>query len=542
MVCRPWFVAFAAVAPLLACGRTPPAFPLQDDAGGTQDSGDTTDTGESTGELNCVDSPEACIAELSLRRAVDILFVIDNSGSMGGDQGTLARSFGTFVDVLEAQQVGANYRIGVATTEGDGFIHASSCRSRLDDFVSSSTIYGDKDERQRGCLDHCQHESIGLANPWVEKSNGTTNLPPGVTMAEALQCIGPQGITGSGFEMPLESMRRLVSEDPQGFLRTDALLAVIFVTDEADCSMSDDNLVWLSAFGEPFWTSPERLSSGACWSAGVQCEGGPGVFDSCETADKDRNAEPTSDPSDAVLYPIDRYVDALTELAAEKQAQGGQSEVLIAVLAGVPLDYPETGEIVYADSPDIQFNEEYGIGPGCGHGTEQIDDPPGIPPVRLREFAEAFASERRNMFSICADEYGIALQDIADAIGEINSRACVAGCVHDLRYDIPQLQPDCQLVETYADGAPDQSVSACVTTEAGWDFPNPATHVCYRALVDADASTETAIDDMSPQCVTLGSNLELVVQRREGIPVPSGTAVKVRCDLDAPFGVSCEDR
>ena len=542
MVCRPWFVAFAAVAPLLACGRTPPAFPLQDDAGGTQGSSGGT-TGESTGELNCIDSPEACIAELSLRRAVDILFVIDNSGSMGGDQGILARSFGTFVDVLEAQQVGANYRIGIATTEGDGRINATSCRSRLDDFVSDSVLFGYKDERQRGCLDHCLYDSVGLSDPWVEKSNGATNLPPSVTMAEALQCIGPQGISGSGFEMPLEAMRSALLDDPQNFLRSDALLAVIFVTDEADCSMSFDNRTWLQSFeAEPFWTAPDRLSSGACWVAGVECTGGPGVFETCEAVDKGRDTLLTDDPDAAVLYPVDRYIDTLTEIAAQKQAQGGQSEVLIAVLDGVPLDYPETGEIVYADSPDDQFNEEYGIGPGCGHGTEELDDPPGIPPVRLRKFAEAFASERRNMFSICADDYGVALQDIADAIGDINSRACVGGCVHDLRYDIPLLQPDCQLVETFADGSPDVPVRACPTTEAGWEFPDPETHVCYRALVDSEGQTETAIDDMSPQCVTLGSNLELVVQRREGIPVPSGTAVKVRCDLDAPFGVRCEDR
>ncbi|MEX1361722.1 MAG: hypothetical protein AB1Z98_01245 [Nannocystaceae bacterium] len=527
----------------LGCGRTPTVFGELDDAGGDDDAIELDLPGDTTGELNCIDAPELCVAEISLRRAVDILFVIDDSGSMGGDQGTLARSFGTFVDVLEAQQVGANYRIGVTTTLGDGRLRATSCRSRLDDFVSDSSIYGYKDERQRGCLDHCLLDTVGLAEPWVEKADGRTNLPPGITMAQALQCIGPQGISGSGFEMPLEAMRSAVLEDAQGFLRSDALLAVVFVTDEADCSMSEDDLQWLaSSDGYEYWTHPERLSSGACWTAGTQCQGGPGVYDTCEPANMGREGVPVLDASEAILHPVSRYVDTLTELAATKQAQGGQSEVLIAVLAGVPLDYPQTGQILYADSVDTQFNEEYGIGPGCGLGTETVDDPPGIPPVRLRQFAEAFASERRNMFSICADDYGIALQDIADAIGGINSRACMAGCVHDLRYDIPGLQPDCALVETFADEQPDRAVVPCTVTETGWDFPSPDVHVCVLPLTDPGSETPTAVDDMSQQCVTLGSNLEVVVQRRDGIPVPSGTAVTVRCALDAPVGVSCDER
>src|SRR5690606_86063 len=211
-----------------------------------------------------------------------------------------------------------------------GRIRASSCRGRLDEFLSSSA-FGDKDERQRGCLDHCTVDGLALAEPWVEKSNGRTNLPPGVSMAQALQCVGPQGINGLGFEAPLESMRDAVLDDQSGFLRDDALLAVIFVTDEVDCSMAPETFDWIYFEGDVFWTTPERASSASCWLAGVSCSGGPGVYDECFAVDKGRSGQPTANPDDAVLYPIDRYVDTLTELAARKQAAGGQSEVLIAV-------------------------------------------------------------------------------------------------------------------------------------------------------------------------------------------------------------------
>ena len=543
---------------LVACGRTPITEGRRGSASDSDSTSgsatlDPTGHGEgpgqtvttfvetgTTGPLSCADDPEACSVELSLRRAVDILFVVDNSGSMGGEQGTLARSFRSFVDVLEAQEVGANYRIGVTTSAGDGALQSVGCRSRLPDFVFEWQ-FGVIDERQRGCLDNCGIDGLVLAEPWVEKSSGTTNLPPGVDLADALQCVGPPGINGPGFEAPLEAMRAALLDTGSGFLRDDALLAVIFVTDEADCSMPLETQSWIQTSGQVFWEHPDRASSAACWNAGVDCIGGPGVYDDCVAVDKAMSGQPTDNEDEAVLYPISRYVDVLTELAAQKQMMGGQGEVLVAALSGVPLDYPKTGEITYQDSDLNDFNLEFGIGPSCGRGTETIDDPPGIPPVRLKEFAELFASEQRNLFSICSDDYGVALTDIASALGEINERACVGGCVTDTDLQTAGLQPDCSLVETFADGQPNQVVGSCLIGPTEWVFPSDAVDVCYRALTDPDNESVTIFDDMTAQCVTVGSNLEFVIERREGVPVAAGTSVEVRCDLDAPLGVTCDE-
>lgn len=521
------------------CGRTSAfIFSQDDEIAGT--SGGDESTG-STGVPSCEDDPDQCTVRFNLRRAVDILFVIDNSGSMGGEQATLARSFASFIQVLEEQQVGANYRIGVTTTDGTGSLRATSCRSRLEEF-QFSWLFGDIDERQRGCLDNCAIENLTLSPPWVEKDAGANNLPDGLDMATALQCVGPQGINGPGFEAPLESMRTALVDNPHGFLRDDALLAIIFVTDEADCSMDPETANWIqTGDATVFWTMDDRPSSGACWKAGVVCDGGPGIYDTCRAVDKTRSAVPTDNPSEAVLYPLSRYREVLTEIAQTKQGLGGQGEVLVALLAGVPLDYPETGEIVYADSFDPEFTAEYGIGPSCGQGTESVSNPPGIPPVRLREFAESFETVGRNIFSICNDDYSVALQDIADAIGEVNTRACVSGCVSDSDPTVSGLQPACALIETQAEDDPGVAVAPCVIVETGWMFPTPTTDACYRSLTDRRDATISTLDDMSAQCVTVGSNLELVVERREGAPVATGTAVEVRCELQAPAGVLCED-
>ncbi len=558
-----------ALVALAGCGRTPPIFfgggdddgtpgtdgtvgdsmappgqsgsvPLPGDSTTSTTGGSSTTDGTSTGEPSCIDTPDLCTLELSLRRAVDILFVVDNSGSMGGEQGTLAENFGAFVNILEDQQVGANYRIGITTTAGNGNLRATSCRSRINEFIFNWSM-GTFDERQRGCWDNCALETIAIPDPWVEKSSGQTNLPPGIGMAEALQCIGPQGINGPGLERPLESMRSTLLDNVQGFMRDDALLAVIFVTDEADCSMDDATQSWLQNFGQVFWTTPDRATSGVCWNAGVSCTGGPGIYDDCVAQDKGQDGLPTTDEDEAVLFPVQRYIDLLTDIAEQKQVEGGQGEVLVALLAGVPLDYPETGQIVYADSPDPDFNIEFGIGPGCGQGTESVTNPPGIPPVRLREFAEAFATEERNAFSICSDDYGGALSQIADAIGQVNERACISGCVVDADMGTSSLEPDCSLTERFANGSPDTPVPACLVTDEGWDFPAPDADVCFRALTDVDGSTIGESDDMSAQCLTVGSNVEFLIQRREGIPIPAGTSVEVSCALEAPVGVTCAE-
>ncbi|MBC8073892.1 MAG: VWA domain-containing protein [Deltaproteobacteria bacterium] len=545
---------WVAGALLVACGRTglfaesgndsqadtgqaPTDGPGQTDTGAPSSS----ESSSTTMLIECDEDTGTCPIELRLRRAVDILFVVDNSGSMGGEQATLARSFRSFVEVLEAQQVGANYRIGVTTTAGDGLLRATSCRERLNDFLFEWT-FGTLDERQRGCLDHCAIESLALADPWVEKSEGTTNLPPGIAIADALQCVGPPGINGPGFERPLEGMYQVITNDTAGFLRDDALLAVIFLTDEADCSATIENQSWLQASGDVFWEPGSQSTSASCWNAGVTCTGGPGVYDDCLAVDKGFDGFPTDDPDEAVLFPTDRYVDVLTELAIQRQASGGQGQVLLSLIAGVPLDYPETEVIQYADSQFDDFNVQYGIGPACNIGSETVNDPPGIPDVRLRKVVESFAGGEPTVFSVCSDDYSIALESIAGAIGEISERACVIGCVADLAPE-QGVQPSCQLVEQFPVDLdePDRLVQACQIDGDSWDFPGPLVDVCYRVLDDLDQSTPQLVDDMTTHCSTQEFNLELLVERRPGVPVPSGTSIAVDCDLLGQPGVKCED-
>src|SRR5690606_11870197 len=116
------------------------------------------------------------------------------------------------------------------SAEGDDATAAyeEGCPARWTEIVQTpTTTWGDETPRPR---------------PWIEKIAGQTNLPDGLDPATALRCLLPQGIDGCAFESHLESMylglRRAFkdSEDELGFLRDDAILAIVFVTDAADCS------------------------------------------------------------------------------------------------------------------------------------------------------------------------------------------------------------------------------------------------------------------------------------------------------------------
>lgn len=348
---------------------------------------------------------------------LDIIFVVDDTNSMGLAQRRLALAMDSFSARLDDD--GVDYRIGITSTdvgnpwcasssEAGQFV-ASSCRERLEDFVFAATI----DVTIEACLSLCEHDEIDLLptttdldpiatpRPWIERIDGETNLPVGVSPAEAMRCMIPQGIAGCGFEQPLEAGYRAVaraqvnSENQYGFFRDGADVLVVYVTNEVDCSYNpDEETIFLPDGLHTFWSIPDAgvPSSAVCWNAGTACVGGPGEYDDCQPANYDEFGMVV--PEDfAVMHPVSRYVDQLEALEDGKV-------VNVAVLTGVGPDYQDGGDISYADSKDIDFQNAFGIAPGCNGPDDEF----ALPPVRLRAVGEAFIdAPDRNLYSLCGD-------------------------------------------------------------------------------------------------------------------------------------------
>ncbi len=402
----------------------------------------TTVPGESTGSTGDVDpTTEGGDTTSPGSNQVDVLFVIDNSGSMGPTQGRLAASIGAFVNVLEG--AGLDYRVAVTTTdsgnprcamtapEGGNFV-MSSCLDR----VAAGEFEYNGEDFASACQDFCAFSDSELSvvptttetddaaapRPWLERTAGQLNVE-GASATQALQCYLPQGVVGCGFESQLESMYLgLAKAQDQnsknyGFLRYGAQLAVVIVTDEADCSYSP-GAKEIFTTNKVFWNSPDdpAPTSALCWRAGVECSA-PAPYPGCHAENHDPDGPPGASDAQAVLQPLSKYVDFVKGI--EQQKQPGQ-RVKVSLIAGVPVGYDSLdAEIVYADAEDdSQFL--FGIGPGCerseGSGTQIA-----VPPVREREFAEAFTLDpatARNLYSICDGEFSAALTHIADEIAD----------------------------------------------------------------------------------------------------------------------------
>ncbi len=465
--------------------------------------------------------------QVDTRRKVDILFVIDDSGSMGEEQAALAANFSAFVEVLEDPDVDADYRIGITTTDNGhpgcwestpegGALQLRSCRTHIDDFVFSPNTNDEIDRREEACLETCpealadlttlpswldpQQPGVGdeRARPWLERGRGRTNVPEGVTTAQALGCWGPQGINGCGYESPLESMHKALrrsstdGEDGQGFLREDALLQVVFITDEADCSTGPSALAAFDPDGDKtLWPDPDaaRAPSAVCWNAGVSCESTADGRTHCEPVDLGPDGSAAS-VGNEVLQPIDRYLELLHEIDEAKRLIAGQDEpqVLVSVIAGVPNDY-DGRPLDYDTDSSSEFAGDFGVGAGC-----TSDNGEAVPPVRLRAVADAFTDEvGANLFSICDANYRPALEAIADILLERLRPSCINACVRGATEIIDGDLPTCTVVHE-VDGT-SNAVATCLRGDDGeWVRPEGES-LCVYAVTDDERHADCRVAD-----------------------------------------------
>lgn len=151
---------------------------------------------------------------------IDVLFVIDNSGSMEQEQQNLIANFPTFIQVLDAS--GLDYRVGVTTSGRD---YEWTMATPL------GAIPQDQGGGHNGKL--LKPASCNMAHKWIEKTDPNP--------AAKFSCVANVGIEGPSHEMPLGAIRdafedRIADGTNVGFRRPDALLALVILTDENDCS------------------------------------------------------------------------------------------------------------------------------------------------------------------------------------------------------------------------------------------------------------------------------------------------------------------
>lgn len=198
-----------AIAALAACGPS-----MRDDGLGDDD-------GSGSGSGSGSDVPRQC-------NKMDIVFVVDDSGSMQEEQTNLATNFPMFADLLANYVTGdgqkIDFRVAVTTTGRD--------MDYTIDF--GGTPLPQHEDGDNGAF----RDTCGLAKRYLE--------PTDPNMNSTLACRANVGTGGPSFEMPLLMSKWALSErimdgTNAGFLRDDALLAIVFLTDENDSSTDTNN-------------------------------------------------------------------------------------------------------------------------------------------------------------------------------------------------------------------------------------------------------------------------------------------------------------
>jgi hypothetical protein len=186
--------------------------------------------------------------------ATDILFVIDDSGSMAGEQADLAQNLYDFIDLLlTTSAVTLDLHVGVTNASVTAYSGGSGSYGLQnpagDPFPGAAgTPY------PAGAIVAIEQDGTGAGIPgsfvWgFDPSAGTSTwgglriLSSGPTLGQDFKANVLQGDWGSGKEQPLAAMRLAIEKSGAGgvnagFRRPGARLAVVIVTDEDDCSES----------------------------------------------------------------------------------------------------------------------------------------------------------------------------------------------------------------------------------------------------------------------------------------------------------------
>jgi hypothetical protein len=383
---------------------------------------------------------------------VDVLFVIDNSGSMSEEQVKLSKQLPRLVRVLASGDLDgvpnadgqldftpvSSLHLGVVSSDlgVNGASGAVSCGASS--FKADDTRTGDKREanqvKPRGDEGRLlSSEAVALAgvNVEVDKMPVQAIAPrpecanlgvqrflefdPTKTSVDEVAlkfgCIAELGVNGCGFEQQLESMWRALAPSSDnsfsggstgqgapagynnGFLRPDAVLVVIVVSDEEDCSSPDQSREQVYNISA---TDPSGLSP-----ANVLCARNP-----------------------TALHNVNRYISGLKSL----KPAAYQDRIIFAGIVGVPLAVNTAGKTLdeILALPDMKVEEEASGGQlrlraacSAGNGAGRAD-----PARRMVEVAKGFGAAGV-ITSICEEDYGPALSAVIKKIAEQLKGACL---------------------------------------------------------------------------------------------------------------------
>lgn len=388
------------------------------------------------------------VAEISVNNVdkVDLLFVVDNSGSMAEEQEALRQQFPRLVRTLasgmrpDGSQFPPAKDLHLAVVTTDMGLPNITGIDKCDNFGDDGVMQRMPPADATGCP--------AVVPRFLQFVQGGSLTPDQV--AGQFGCIATVGTDGCGFEQQLEaSLKALwpsVDIDPatgqqwvnpatgmqdnritfigdtlghggpgdrnDGFLRNDpnaglSLIAVVIVTDEEDCSsLRTDHFI-----------PPNQLAADD------------------PLRSQDLNLRCFYNPDN--LFSVDRYIEGLKQLRP-----GNPNLVIFATIAGVPEDLVTEQVLSGVDLTDelsrnqfydglladnrMQEREQQGTMPGQGQLEPSCNTATGLafPPRRIIQVAKGFGANGV-VQSICQSDFTPAIDAIIDVIARNLGAVCL---------------------------------------------------------------------------------------------------------------------
>ena len=459
---------------------------------------------------------------------VDLLFMIDNSGSMSEEQASLASEIPRLVTTLASGVSGdrifpavRDLRVGVVSSDmGTGGFTIPTCNEPNfgDDGILNRAVMGG------GCT-----AIRGGAPPFLgfQPAMGGNATDFGNQVA----CIANLGTQGCGFEQQLDAVLKALTPQAgsvafvngsrghgdganEGFLRPDSLLAIIMLTDEDDCSA----------------LNPDLFNR-----------------DSATFTDPDLNLR-CSRYADQAVHPISRYVDGLLALRSPDL-------LVFGAIVGIPVDL--------APGRDEATNWDALVGDESVRDPRMIERPnpmmpsqltpscivagrgEAYPGLRIARVARALESAEASAViqSICQDDYGPALELIINKIADVLSATCLPRPLNQNADGAVT----CDVVEVLPS---EGDVTDCSQiSDRGRFFremDEDGRQVCTVCQVDRDGNNL----DSSPECAGLGTGWfyeadvtdgcpegrEQRISFRNGASPSTGSVIRLECLQTAGAG------
>jgi hypothetical protein len=410
---------------------------------------------------------------------LDLVFMIDNSGSMKEEQAALARNFPLFMQALEARGKVDLHLAVISSDVGAGNIDSGNCHGTGD---------GGMFRTGSGC-----GLEPGAAFLTVDRQ-GNKNFSG--DLQSTFACIADLGIKGCGFEHQLQSLRTALYRPEQaGFLRPDAHLGIVLITDEDDCSGETDATLYAE-------NRPGQDPNLRCATAGHVCGGQevPAALFNAPLA----SCQPYERGADAASR-LQRLINVSEVVAQIKALKAGtDGGVTVSAIMGWD-DGPGASYRVQAGSQGLD------LGPICG---TLAGGPWSMPAVRLKRFVDSFGAQG-SWFSMCEPDLAPAIEKIGETIKPPVDGVCLPALARDTDRARPGLQPECNVAASFPGpaGAPPSTriIPSCAAgAPPCWEIGDAAS--CpgrFLRVADPDraaagtvatASCATCIGPDDPRC------------------------------------------